>query len=86
MQQFLKHLPHYISLASILAAGLIGFIVYSYDQKFQISVVLALALSYVSWGIIHHTIHRDISLSIILEYVAVSILGVVIVFSLIFRT
>ena len=82
----MKHLPHYISLVSIFLAGVIGFFVYSYDKSFQIGVVFAMALAYISWGIIHHTIHKDICLSIILEYVAVAILGVVLMFSLIFRT
>lgn len=81
-----KHIPHYVSLLAILVAGLIGFYAFSYDRSFQISVSIALALAYVSWGIIHHTIHRDVCLAIILEYIAVAILGVVMVFSLIFRS
>jgi len=83
MQQFLKHLPHYISLVSIFIAGIIGFYIYSYDQGFQISVVISLALAYISWGIIHHTIHKDICLAIVLEYVAISILGLVLILTLI---
>ena len=85
MQSFIKHLPHYISLIGILAAGIIGFYLFSYDLLFQIGIVIALGLSYISWGIIHHLIHKDICLSIILEYVAVSILGMVLVLGLIFR-
>ncbi len=79
-----KHIPHYVSLLAILVAGLIGFYAFSYDRGFQISVSIALALAYVSWGIIHHTIHRDVCLAIVLEYVAVSILGLVLVLSLLF--
>ena len=86
MQSLKKHLPHYISLVGIFIAGLVGFYFYSYDQLFQIGIVVAMSLAYISWGIIHHTIHEDICFSIILEYIAVAILGVVMVFSLIFRT
>ena len=86
MQSFLKHWPHYLSLIAILIAGLIGFIIFSYDKVFQIGVSIALSSAYISWGIIHHTIHKDISLSVVLEYVAVSILGMIMVLSLIFRT
>ncbi|EKD94569.1 MAG: hypothetical protein ACD_26C00034G0104 [uncultured bacterium] len=82
----MKHLPHYISLIGILMAGLLGFYFFSYDRFFQIGIAVALAASYVSWGVIHHTIHKDICLAIILEYVAVAILGVVMVFSLILRS
>lgn len=85
MKNNLKHLSHYFSLITIFIAGIIGFYVFSYDRSFQLSVLIALALSYVSWGIIHHTIHKDICLAVVLEYIAVAIIGVVMVFSLIFR-
>jgi len=81
MKSFKKHIPHYISLF----ARVLGFYLFSYDKSFQIGVAIALAGSYVSWGIIHHVIHKDIYLSVILEYVAVAILGLVMILSLILR-
>lgn len=85
MQSLIKHFPHYISLIGILVAGLIGFYAFSYDHFFQIGIVVALSLSYISWGIIHHTLHKDICLTIVLEYVAIAILGTVMALSLIYR-
>lgn len=82
----MKHLSHYISLIGILVAGLLGFYFFSYDRFFQIGIAAALASAYVSWGIIHHTIHGDICLSIVLEYITVAILGFVMVLSLIYRS
>jgi hypothetical protein len=82
----MKHLPHYISLIGILAAGLLGFYVFSYDRLFQIGIAVALALSYISWGIVHHFVHKDICFAVVLEYVAVAILGLVAVLSLIYRS
>ena len=84
MQKSLKHLSHYFSLITIFAAGIIGFYEFSYDRSFQLSVLIALALSYISWGIIHHTIHKDICLAIVMEYVVVSILGLVLILTLLF--
>ena len=49
MQNFIKHMPHYISLIFIFIAGIIGFYVFSYDTNFQIGVAFALASAYVSW-------------------------------------
>jgi len=86
MQSISKHLPHYISLIGIFVAGFLGFYFFSYDRFFQTALVIALALSYVSWGIIHHTIHKDICLSIVIEYITVAILGMVMALSLIYRT
>lgn len=85
MESLKKHLPHYISLVGIFIAGFVGFYVFSYDRLFQIGIVFAIAFSYISWGIIHHIIHKDICFNIIMEYIGVSILGIVIAVSLIYR-
>ena len=84
MESLKKHLPHYISLISIFAAAFIGFWYFSYDKVFQIAISVALSLSYISWVVIHHTVHKDISLTIVFEYIAVSVLGLVMMVSLIF--
>lgn len=86
MNNFIKYVPHYLSLLGIFIAGLIGFYVFSYDSYFQIAIAVALSLSYVSWGIIHHAIHKDIYWTVIWEYLAVSILGLIMILTLIFRT
>lgn len=85
MKSLKKYFPHYFSLIAIFVAGILGFYIFSYDKVFQIGIAVALGASYVSWGIIHHTIHKDIYLSVILEYIAVAILGVTVVISLILR-
>lgn len=81
-----KHFTHYVSLISIFVVGFLGFYFFSYDRIFQIAIVIALASSYVSWGIMHHTIHKDICLAIVIEYITVAILGTVMALSLIYRT
>lgn len=86
MKNFIKHFPHYVSLISIFIAGLVGFYVFYYDRYFQIAIVVALSVSYVSWGIMHHAVHKDICWKVIFEYIAVSILGLVLIISLLFRT
>lgn len=80
-----QHLQHYLPLIGILVAGAFGFMAFSYDQMFQAAIALALAASYFVWGIIHHHLHRDLHLSVVLEYFAIAVLGIVIVFSLLFR-
>lgn len=86
MKIFIKHIPHYVSLISIFLAGTLGFYIFAYDRYFQIAIVVALSVSYISWGIIHHASHKDICWTVVFEYVAVSILGLVIVLGLLFRT
>ena len=78
-------MPHYLSLFGILIAGFAGLILFSYDKGFQTVVAIATAASYVVWGIVHHYLHRDLHLEVFSEYLAVAVLGLVILFSLILR-
>lgn len=79
------HLQHYLPLIGIFCVSIVGFIAFSYDKTFQEALVLAVAVSYVTWGIIHHHLHGDLHLSVIVEYIAVAVLGAVLLLSLIFR-
>lgn len=85
MSSFVKHIPHYLTLFGILFAGFAGLILFSYDKNFQLSIAVAAASAYVAWGIVHHILHKDFHFEIILEYLAVAILGLTIIFSLIIR-
>lgn len=85
MKHIAKHLPHYFSLLGILVVGVLAFAIFSYDKAFQLGVAIALATAYVAWGVIHHWLHRDLHLSVVIEYVVVACLGLFIVFSLILR-
>jgi hypothetical protein len=86
VKKFIHHLTHYTVLFGILLAGFAGLVLFSYDKNFQIAIALALVLSYVSWGIVHHHLHKDLYLETIVEYAMVALLGFVIIFSIIIRT
>lgn len=86
MKSIAKHLPHYLTLLGILVLGGAAFILFSYDKAFQIGISIAVAAAYVVWGVVHHLIHRDLHLSVFIEYLLVAALGLVIIFSLILRT
>jgi len=85
MKYFAKHLPHYLLLFGILFAGFAGLTLFSYDESFQTAIAIATAVAYVFWGIIHHSIHKDLHLETVVEYVVVASLGLIIIFSLIVR-
>ena len=82
MKRFAKHLPHYLSLIGILFAGLVGLYLFSYDKLFQAGVASAMAIGYVVWGVIHHSIHRDLNLAVVIEYILIASLGLVVILSL----
>ncbi len=80
-----KHTIHYAPLLAIFIAGILGFLFFSYDRAFQIAVAIALCASYLSWGVVHHKIHDDLDIFVFTEYLAVSVLGLLMVLTLIFR-
>ena len=84
MKKLAKHLKHYLPLFGVLIIGGVGFVNFSYDKQFQAAIVISTALGYFVWGLIHHFLHRDLHIQVVLEYLAIAILGVVVVFSLLF--
>jgi len=85
MKKLAKDIQHYTPLIGIFLAGILGFAIFSYDKVFQAAVIIAVAVAYFFWGLIHHSIHEDLQVSIVLEYAAIAAIGVVMVFSLLFR-
>lgn len=81
-----NHLPHYLPLFGIFIFGVAGFYFFSYDRVFQISIIVAISIAYVIWGIIHHFIHEDLHWKIVMEYMGVAIIGLSIILSLILRS
>ena len=85
MKEFTKYLPHYTPLIGIFLAGILGFVFFSYDRVFQVAISIAIALSYVVWGVIHHLMHKDLYWEVVVEYLVVASLGLIVLFSVIFR-
>jgi len=86
MTSWRHHIPHFLTLFGILLAGFAGLILFSYDKNFQEASALATAAGYVSWGVVHHYLHKDLHFEVFLEYLAVAILGLVIVFTMVIRS
>lgn len=82
-RKLFKDISHYLPLFGLLLAGFIGFYRFSNDISFQKTIVIATASSYAVWGIVHHHIHKDLHVSVLVEYVLIAIIGVLAVFSLI---
>lgn len=84
MHKFARHIQHYVPLLAILAAGLAGFLLFPYDQSFQGGIIIAVAAGYVSWGIVHHYLHGNLEAYIVAEYGSIALIGIVIIFSLLY--
>jgi len=81
-----KDLKHYLGLIAFLSIGLAFFLVFNYNRQIQMGITLAMAAIYVAWGIIHHTIKKELHPRIILEYILVAIVASVVVIFLLMRT
>lgn len=81
-----KHFPHYAGLFGIFALAIFGFIFFSYDKAFQYALTFAVVISYIIWGIVHHWIHKDLTVAVVIEYVAVGVLGLVVMLGLVSST
>ncbi len=76
MHKIIQQIPYYIPLAAIFLLGAFGFFAFSYDHVFQTGVVVAIGVSHVVWGIVYHTIHRDLTVLTVLEYIVFAAFGV----------
>lgn len=76
----------YLILFSGLILGFFFFSVFSYNRKLQLLIGFLMSGYYLIWGILNHLIKGDLTLKVIIEYVLISLLGIVILSSLLFRT
>jgi hypothetical protein len=84
MKDIKKHFSHYLPLIGMLLFVIAAFAWFSYDKSMLLGSSIALSGAYVSWGVVHHYIHKDLSSEVVFEYVAVAILGLILLISTIY--
>ena len=70
---------------SLSFAFLVLLVIYSYNVLTQAIIAGMVAVLYVSWGIVHHLIHKDLDAVVVIEYVLVASLGLIIIYSMLFN-
>lgn len=70
-----KHIFYYLSLAALLGIGFTLPIYFVTQKTLQLSFIVLTAFLYVVWGVSHHIIHHSFSIKIMLEYIAIAVLG-----------
>jgi len=80
-----EHLGHYVVLLFILTFGGVAFFYFQRFPQAQIVSIFLTASFYVFWGAIHHYLEGDLHPRIIFEYLAVALLGFLILWSIINR-
>ena len=82
LQHITKYLSHYMPILGIFGLGFVGLLRFSYDPVFQSAIIISMGASFLMWVAIHHWLHEGLRMGIILEYLAVSLLGVIVLLSI----
>jgi uncharacterized membrane protein YjjP (DUF1212 family) len=83
---FSQDFKHYLALIAFLSFGLALFLVFNYNRQAQVVMTFLMSLIYVAWGIVHHTIRKELHPKIIFEYFLVAFVVSVVVIFLLMRT
>jgi len=84
MKHSFKHFSHYLPLVGMLFFTALAFTQFYYEKTLLIAVSFAVSIAYVVWGAIHHTIHKDITVKILSEYIFVALIGLIMLLSVVF--
>jgi hypothetical protein len=85
MRKITKDIYHYTPLLGIFIIGLFGFWLFSYNRQLQLALAASMSVAYVAWGVVHHNIHKDFSLEVLIEYVLIALLGFVVMLTILLR-
>lgn len=69
------HHWYYIFLLIIFAAAIIVISAFRADKTMQAAILVLISICYVILGIIHHVVHHTITTRIVIEYIAIAVLG-----------
>jgi len=73
-----KHiLVQYIVLVLILLAGIISFYLVRGNPTLQFRIGIITSISYVVWGILHHTLENNLHKKIVVEYLLIGAIAIV---------
>lgn len=75
----------YLVLLFILFFGALAFFYFQRFPQAQIVSIFLTASFYVLWGIVHHYLEGDLHPRVIMEYVAIALLGFLVLFTLVNR-
>ncbi|MCL4353073.1 hypothetical protein M1615_01210 [Patescibacteria group bacterium] len=66
---------YYLSVFFILLLAVLALIYFTGNIRLQGIIVIGISFIYAFWGIIHHFIHHDLTLKIVVEYVLIGTVG-----------
>jgi lipid-A-disaccharide synthase-like uncharacterized protein len=80
-----KHLSHFIALLAGLIIIALTITTLAFNPYYQGIGVVVLCLYYFFWGVIHHLLEKTLHPRIAVEYFFISLLGSIILLTVIFK-
>lgn len=76
------HYIHFIVLLIILALGIGLFFYTQSNRMLQLAVGIATAIAYITWGVIHHAMQRDLYAKVVVEYVLMGLIAILLLLTI----
>lgn len=70
------HVTHFGLLFLILLAGSYIFFLTNSNHSLQLAVGIVLTVFYVVWGLIHHSIQKDLHPKVVIEYILIGLIAI----------
>jgi len=80
LKEYKKYPLDYFILFFLLLSGLMAFLSSSYLSLRQEEIIIIITVSYFLWSLAHHYRKKDLSLGIVIEYLALIALALVFLF------
>ena len=71
-----QHNWYYLFLFLIFVAAVSVISIFNYNKGLQVAILLFVSICYAVLGIIHHVTHHTITTKIVIEYIAIAVLGI----------
>jgi hypothetical protein len=71
------HLWYYIVTVAIFSLGLVLIALNEQNSSLQALLIAMTATCYFTWSLLHHYIHHELHLWVVIEYILIALLGVV---------
>lgn len=70
------HIFHFIILLCILGIGTAMFFYAQGNRSVQLLIGIITSVSYVIWGLVHHTMQGDLHRKVVIEYVLIGVIAI----------
>jgi hypothetical protein len=76
-----KYPSHYLVLLAVLGGGLFLFLLFSHSPQAQLQITFLTASAYLTWGLVHHHLRKDLNWIVVVEYTLVAVFSMMVIYT-----